>query len=126
MEDSFMAQLSGPDFITLLVREIEPSRRFYSEVLGFKTSPENRPNAVAFLGQPISFAIRKSSVDLNAGAQPGQGIMLWFRADDAAALHEQLKSLGVPITQSLADSPFGKTFTIRDPDGYLITVHDGG
>ncbi len=121
-----MPQLIGPDFITLLVREIEPSRRFYTEVLGFKASPENQPNAVAFATKPISFAIRKSTVDLNAGPQPGQGIMLWFRADDAAALHEQLKSKGVPITQALANSPFGKTFTIRDPDGYLITIHDGG
>jgi predicted enzyme related to lactoylglutathione lyase len=121
-----MPQLSGPDFITLLVREIEPSRHFYADVLGFKTSPENRPNAVAFLAKPINFAIRKSPPDFQSGARPGQGVMLWFSADDAAALQEQLKSKGVPITQPLADSPFGKTFTIRDPDGYLITVHDGG
>ncbi len=121
-----MQQLRGPDFITLLVRDIESSRRFYTEVLGFKTSPENRPNAVAFLAQPINFAIRKSPADFQPSTQPGQGIMLWFRADDAVALHEQLKSKGVPITQPLADSPFGKTFTVRDPDGYLITVHDGG
>jgi uncharacterized glyoxalase superfamily protein PhnB len=42
------------------------------------------------------------------------------------ALHQQLVERGVTITQGLADGPFGKTFTFRDPDGHLITVHDGG
>ncbi|HEX9076420.1 MAG TPA: VOC family protein, partial [Anaerolineae bacterium] len=45
---------------------------------------------------------------------------------DAVALHNHLIERGITIVQALADSPFGKTFTFRDPDGYLITVHDGG
>jgi len=121
-----MPTLKGPDFITLQVRELETSRHFYADVLGFKISPETRPNAVAFAAQPISFAIRKSPVDLDAVSQLGYGVVLWFRTDDATALHEHLKERGVPIVQGLSDSPFGKTFTFRDPDGYLITVHDGG
>jgi predicted enzyme related to lactoylglutathione lyase len=121
-----MASLKGPDFITLQVRELETSRHFYADVLGFTLSSETRPNAFAFSAQPISFAIRKSSVDLDSVSQLGYGITLWFRTDDAADLHERLKERGVPIVQGLADSPFGKIFTLRDPDGYLITVHDGG
>jgi predicted enzyme related to lactoylglutathione lyase len=121
-----VAELKGPDFITLQVRDLETSRRFYAESIGLKVSPETRPNAVAFSTHPIGFAIRKSSLDLDAVPQVGQGIIVWFRTDDAAAVHDQLKERGVPIEQGLADSPFGKTFTFRDPDGYLITVHDGG
>ena len=121
-----MPELKGPDFITLLVRELETSRRFYADVIGLKPSPETRPNAVAFATQPIGFAIRQSQVDLDAVAQPGLGVIVWFRTDDAVALHAHLTQRGVPIVQELADSPFGKTFTFRDPDGYLITVHDGG
>ena len=120
------ANVMGPDFITLQVRDLEASRHFYAEVIGFKPSPEVRPNAVAFATHPISFAIRKSQVDLDAVPQLGHGVILWFRAEDAAALHKHLKEQGVPIMADLADSPFGKTFTFRDPDGYLITVHDGG
>jgi predicted enzyme related to lactoylglutathione lyase len=121
-----MPELRGPDFITLLVRELETSRRFYADVIGLKTSPETRPNAVAFATQPIGFAIRKSPVHLGVGLEFGQGIILWFRTDDATALHHHLKEHGVTITQDLAEGPFGKMFTFRDPDGYLITVHDGG
>ncbi len=121
-----MPDVIGPDFITLHVRNLEVSRRFYTEVLGFKPSSEVRPNAAAFATKPAGFAIRQAQIDLDAVAQLGHGVVVWFRTDDAAALHAQLLERDVPIVQGLADSPFGKTFTFRDPDGYLITVHDGG
>lgn len=121
-----MTNSMGPDFITLQVRDLEASRRFYVEVIGLNIAPEVRPNAVAFATQPIGFAIRKSQEDLDAVPQLGYGVILWFRTDDAAALCKRMKEHRVPITQDLADGPFGKMFTFRDPDGYLITVHDGG
>jgi predicted enzyme related to lactoylglutathione lyase len=116
----------GPDFITLQVRNLEASRRFYAEVIGFKIAPEVRPNAVAFATQPIGFAIRKAQVNLDAVAQLGYGVILWFKAEDASALYQHLKEQGVSMAQELTKSPFGKMFTFRDPDGYSITVHDGG
>ncbi len=124
--DFSMPDVIGPDFITLQVRNLEVSRRFYADVIGFKPSPEVRPNAAAFATKPIGFAIRQAQIDLNAVAQLGYGVIVWFRTDDATALHAHLSAHGVPIVQGLAESPFGTTFTFRDPDGYLITVHDGG
>jgi catechol 2,3-dioxygenase-like lactoylglutathione lyase family enzyme len=125
-ENSAMINSMGPDFITLQVRDLEASRRFYVDVIGLKVAPEVRPNAVAFATRPIGFAIRKAVVGLDAIASPGYGVILWFHTEDAAALLKLLKEQSVPIAQDLADGPFGKTFTFRDPDGYLITVHDGG
>jgi predicted enzyme related to lactoylglutathione lyase len=121
-----MTNLMGPDFITLQVRDLEAYRRFYSEVIGLQTAPEVRPNAVAFATQPIGFAIRKAQLEPDAIARSGYGIILWFHTQDATALLELLKERSVPIVQDLADGPFGKMFTFRDPDGYLITIHDGG
>src|SRR6266568_890311 len=99
-----MSDLLGPDFITLLVRDLDASYHFYSELVGLKESPDSG----------------------DATSNPGRGVIIWFRTDDAVSLHGTLKERAVPITTGLADSPFGKTFTFRDPDGYLITVHDGG
>jgi catechol 2,3-dioxygenase-like lactoylglutathione lyase family enzyme len=121
-----MTNSMGPDFITLQVRDLEASRRFYNESIGLPVAPEVRPNAVAFATQPIGFAIRTAQGDTNANASPGYGVILWFHSEDAAALLKLLKERSVPIVQDLSDGPFGKMFTFRDPDGYLITVHDGG
>ncbi|MCS3844649.1 putative enzyme related to lactoylglutathione lyase [Microbacterium sp. AK031] len=30
----------------------------------------------------------------------------------------------VTITAAPVDGPFGRTFTVADPDGYRVTVHD--
>jgi predicted enzyme related to lactoylglutathione lyase len=121
-----MSNLVEPDFITLQVQDLLKSLWFYGEVLGLKASPEIRPNAVTFATQTIGFAIRESQIDLDAGTQPGHGIIFWFRTKDAAKLCQHLKDQKIQITQDLADGPFGKMFTVRDPDGYEITVHDGG
>jgi predicted enzyme related to lactoylglutathione lyase len=42
----------------------------------------------------------------------------------AQGLHDRLAAEGVPITVAPFDSPFGRTFTFTDPDGYAITIHD--
>jgi catechol 2,3-dioxygenase-like lactoylglutathione lyase family enzyme len=120
-----MSDLLGPDFITLLVRDLDVSRKFYAHLLELPESPEKRPNAVAFATKPCGFAIRKAR-DAASPPGPSQGIILWFRARSTVSLNARLTERGVPITSALADGPFGKTLTFRDPDGYLITVHDGG
>jgi predicted enzyme related to lactoylglutathione lyase len=39
------------------------------------------------------------------------------------ALHDQLKSRGVPILADPFDTPYGRTFVFEDPDGYAIAIH---
>jgi len=56
-----MTTISGPDFITLIVSDLEVSYNFYKEKLGLTESPEKRPNAYAFATKPSGFAIRQSS-----------------------------------------------------------------
>ncbi len=51
---------------------------------------------------------------------------IWLRTDDAQAVHDVLGAADVPIVTEPFDGPFGRTFSFRDPDGYVITIHDGG
>jgi predicted enzyme related to lactoylglutathione lyase len=120
-----MTNISGPDFITLLVSDLEASYRFYKEKIGLNESPEKRPNAYAFTTKPCGLAIRQSS-DKRKAEHPGQGIIVWLRSSDASVLHDELKQRGVVIVEELRQGPFGMTFSFRDPDGYILTVHDAG
>ncbi len=120
-----MPNTLGLDFITLLVSNLETSYKFYKEVLGLEESSEKRPNAHAFSTKPCAFAIRQAAAGTKI-ENPGQGILVWFRTSDATAMHEDLKKRGVPIVTELQSSPFGMTFSFKDPDGYVISVHDGG
>ena len=118
----------GPDFISLQVRDLERSAAFYEEHLGLNRAEVSPPNAVVFATQPIPFAVREPlpGVDLDALAQPGGGIGLWIRADDAQRMHDDLVTAGAEITSAPIDGPFGRTFTVADPDGYQVTIHDRG
>ncbi len=120
-----MTNISGPDFITLLVSDLATSYKFYKETIGLPESPETQPNAHAFATKPCGLAVRQSP-EKRKFDRPGQGIIVWLRSADASKLHDDLKNRGVPIVEELRKSPFGMIFSFRDPDGYVLTVHDGG
>ena len=117
---------AGPDFVSLQVRDLVTAAAFYEERLGLRRAPASPPGAVVFATQPIPFAVREllPATDLDAG-QPGLGIAVWLRVDAAQALHDRLTAEEVMIVTAPFDGPFGRTFAVSDPDGYVITIHDG-
>ncbi|MEU2350216.1 VOC family protein [Modestobacter sp. NPDC049651] len=112
----------GPDFIALQVRDLVSSAAFYTERLGLRPAPVSPPHAVVFATEPISFAVREPIADLD-GDPLGVGMVLWLKAEDPDAVHADLAAHGVPIVTEPFDGPFGRTFSFRDPDGYVVTLH---
>lgn len=121
--DTIAAELVGPSFLALQVRDVEASKAFYADKIGLKPSTHNPPGAVIFATRPIPFAIRTPLVDLDATDKLGWGVSLWIACTDADAVYEQLVAVGVSIVMAPADGPFGRFFAFQDPDGYTITVH---
>jgi hypothetical protein len=74
---------------------------------------------VVFATEPVPFAIREPlpGVDLDATERPGIGVVLWFRTNDAQALHDRLAAAGVRIVKAPEDSPCGRTLTFVGPEG---------
>ena len=119
--------VTGPTFVALQVRDVERAATFYETLLGLRRMPSGPPGAVVFDTTLASFAVREPlpGLDLDAvSPRPGAGIALWLHSTDAQALHDDLVTADVPILAAPFDSPFGRTFTFADPDGYAVTVHD--
>lgn len=110
------------DFIALHTRDLAAARRYYTEVLGFETTP-GPPNAAVFsqLGG-ASLAVREP-LPHEATDHFGAGASIWFAVPDADAYHTQLTAAGAQITQPPQDGPFGRMFSVRTPDGYALTFH---
>jgi predicted enzyme related to lactoylglutathione lyase len=104
-----MATTTGPDFVSFQVRNLDLSCAFYEGLLGLNRLPGSNPGAVVFSAGGTAFAVRDPfpGVDLDAGPL-GTGIGVWF--------HNQ-------IVQEPFEGPFGLQFSVRDPDGYVVTVH---
>lgn len=118
--------VTGPDFVSLQVRDLDASQAFYEQYLGLVRSPAGPPHAVVFDTKPIAFALRDIApgTDLESAAQPGIGAAIWLHATDVQAIHDRLAADGHSIVSSPVDGPFGRTFAFADPDGYQITLHD--
>ena len=118
--------VTGPDFISLQTRDLAASQAFYEQYLGLVRSPAGPPHAVVFTTTPIAFALRDlvPGTDLDAVEQPGLGAALWLHATDVQQIHDALVADGHRIVSAPVDGPFGRTFTLADPDGYHVTLHD--
>ncbi|WZH51839.1 MAG: VOC family protein [Nocardioides alkalitolerans] len=118
--------VTGPDFVSLQVRDLPAAQRFYEHYLGLVRSPAGPPHAVVFQTAPIAFALRDvvPGTDLDAVGRPGIGAAIWLHATDVQEIHDALAADGHPIVSEPIDGPFGRTFTFADPDGYHVTLHD--
>jgi catechol 2,3-dioxygenase-like lactoylglutathione lyase family enzyme len=118
--------VTGPDFISLQVRDLDAARAFYERYLGLVRAPAGPPHAVVFSTTPIAFALRDviPGTDLDAVAQPGIGAAIWLHATGVQEIHDALVADGHRIVTAPFDGPFGRTFAFADLDGYHVTLHD--
>jgi predicted enzyme related to lactoylglutathione lyase len=123
MKGTTMAKLLGPDFISLQVRDLAASRRFYTELLGLEVSAFTAPDFVLFESTTIPFGISQRPPDQAEPAQPAAGVALWIDCDNVDELHSQLVAGGATILRPPAATPFGRAVVFADPDGYRITAN---
>lgn len=110
-------------FASLQVRDLELSKAFYTNKLGFELSEMSNPNACIFKFNKgeASFAIRTPISDID-GKELGVGTSLWFAIDEKIeVLQAKLIASEVVLMGTINDTPFGKTLMAKDPDGYMIT-----
>lgn len=111
------------EFASLQVKNLETSKNFYTEKLGFELSEMKNPDAVIFKFNKgeASFAIRKPMEKLE-GKELGNGLSLWFAIDEKIeSLQTRLKENGVDLLGDIMVTPFGKALHVKDPDGYKLT-----
>lgn len=111
------------EFASLQVRDLEVSKVFYTEKLGFELSEMTNPHACVFKYNKgeASFAIRTPIGNID-GKELGIGVSLWFAVDGTIEeLKNTLTEKEVTILGAINSTPFGKTLMIKDPDGYTIT-----
>jgi len=111
------------EFASLQVRDLEVSKEFYTNKLGFELAEATNPAACIFKYNEgeASFAIRKPIGDLE-GKELGVGTSLWFAIDGKIEdLQAGLLEKNVQLLGPIQTTPFGKIIIAKDPDGYNIT-----
>jgi ureidoacrylate peracid hydrolase len=108
----------------LKVADIERSRRFYVDLLGFtarsaKPLTDGRPFVPFHQGLAIT----------SGGAGPGtpqQIDHIAFKAKNVRAIAERLRAADAKFFRDLHDGIYGLTIYIADPDGTMIELYEEG
>ena len=107
------------DHVSVLITDVERSRRFYRDVLGMREI--NRPRTFDFM--VIWFEIDGQHVHLllkdRADTQSPRHFAL--RVSDAAAARRYFQGLGIAAEET-TPIPGADRFFIRDPDGNRIEI----
>jgi len=111
------------EFTSLQVRDLEISKEFYTQKLGFELSEMKNPDAVIFKFNKgdASFAIRTPLENLD-NKELGNGVSVWFAIDEKIEnLQARFAENGIAILGAIMETPFGKALHVKDPDGYKLT-----
>lgn len=117
----------------LTVRDIERTREFYVDVLGFELEYERQEDKFMFLsleGSQIMFEeMHEDGWNVAEMVYPlGRGINLSIEIEDIETLYRKIIYFQYPLYRSLLTSKYEsngedieqKEFLIQDPDGYLL------
>ena len=126
-----MIRLTGLGHVLLRVLDLERSKTFYTEVLGFHVLEEDPEHGGVFLaldGQSHAIDLFAAK-DVEAARRQTPGVRglghVAFRVDSEAALRDAYTTLGahgVEITRSI-DHVSQKSIYFLDPDGNTIEIY---
>jgi catechol-2,3-dioxygenase len=124
-------RLAGLGHVLLRVLDLERSKKFYTEVLGFRVLEEDPEHGGVFLaldGQSHAIDLFAAK-DVEAARRQTPGVRglghVAFRVDSEAALRDAYTTLGahgVEITRSI-DHVSQKSIYFLDPDGNTIEIY---
>jgi catechol 2,3-dioxygenase-like lactoylglutathione lyase family enzyme len=113
-------KIFGFAHMLLQVRDLDASKRFYADLLGF-TGRDAKPLAD---GRP--FVPFKQGIALTTGGPGGapQIDHMAFRVSGVEALSARLQQAGVKFFQALHDGIYGRTIYVADPDGNKVELFE--
>ena len=114
--------------ITLLVSDMQRSKAFYTELLGFEAVPEFSSPAGDFLflrskTSGPDMALQDANVQTFGVPLAHGGLMIGFAVEDADVVYQDWQSRSVKILTEVGDIGAGRLFNAKDPDGNYIQVY---
>jgi catechol 2,3-dioxygenase-like lactoylglutathione lyase family enzyme len=107
--------LQGIFYVFAPVSDLERSKKFYGETLGWKLGTDE-PEVAGFAFGSGYLVLHRHAGAISRG--PGC-VHVAVRVDDADAEHARLAKLGLEVGE-LCDRPWGqRDFSFHDPDGHL-------
>jgi lactoylglutathione lyase len=122
-------ELTAPDYIILIVENLDRALNFYTRVLGLRLGHRSGDYAQLDTGTTrLALYTRNAmaktlSLSLDAPAANAPGFEIGFKVADVDAAFSELVARGAPAVVPPTDRFWGqRTAYVRDPDGHLVEL----
>lgn len=115
----------------LFVTDLDESRRFFTEVLGFAALPEGDSSYLPLQLGDLALSIQPATAlpadhhfdQAALAGRRGVGVELVLEVEDLDAAYQRVLRSGWPRHEAMAERPWGlRDFRVIDPDGYYLRV----
>lgn len=114
----------------LVVRDVASSSRWYQEFLGLTSAHGGDEFEMLMAGHDLILTLHDREIAEHPvmsdplDGDPGRGILLYFSVDDVHAFYQRALAMGVDVVDTPRENPKAHAveFSLRDPDGYAITL----
>jgi lactoylglutathione lyase len=122
-------ELSAPDYVVLVVADLDASLRFWTGVLGLPLGHRSGPYAQLDTGTTRIALYQRDAMSatlgrpLEAPAPDAPAFEVGFKVPDVDAAYDELVAAGARPVRPPTDQPWGqRTAYVADPDGHLVEL----
>ncbi len=115
--------VTGIDIILIQVSDLKRSLAFWKDGLGipFRGTGYEDDSVEAKVGE-VTLILHPDFTPAMKKAKRGVGIAIHLKVEDADAYYSELVERGVAPQERPEDKPWGREFSVVDPDGYPIEI----
>ena len=124
-----MVRFRAPDYVVLVVEDLDRALRFYCDVLGLRLGHRSGSFAQLATGETRVALFERGAMGATIGLElvspppDAPGFELGFKVDSCDAAYDELVSGGATPAVPPTDRAWGqRTAYVRDPDGHLVEL----
>jgi len=114
----------------IAVKDIEASSAWYRSVLNCRSLHGGKDfDILVAENDEVLLCLHQWEEDdhptmMNPAITPGNGLILYFRTENMDAIRQNVERLGYAVEEDVHLNPNStkKEFSLRDPDGYFLTI----
>jgi predicted enzyme related to lactoylglutathione lyase len=114
----------------IAVKDVEASSKWYQQIFGFRnTHGENEFAVLVSENDEILLCLHQwgehnHPTMSNPNIRPGNGLILYFKTENIDEIRQNIDKFGGIVEEDIHLNPnsLKKEFSLRDPDGYYLTI----